>query len=230
MVLSPPFPALRTWLRAQFNQLATKIDPYVTPRDNDGWNDLTDRMQPPVDVLRSFVGRHTEVRSDHLPLLWEAFLQWVRVRGRFDETWYRYTGRRPPPAASRYLCQPSLAVDDLWELLGSDAHAWSELPHSVQAMERLPVREPHDRTNLSYTYAKAYYDEYGPPLPILFRIDELLGLNEGRLHRAECIVNAWGVPLRDCPAESDAGHDPEPGRTCLHEIPWVAIRGDIGGF
>jgi hypothetical protein len=97
-------------------------------------------------------------------------------------------------------------------------------------MERVPVREPPSRANLYDTYAQAYYDEYGPPLPLLFRIDELLGIDEGRLYRAECIVNEWGVPVRDCPAESEAGRDPEPGRTCLHEIPWVAITGDIGGF
>lgn len=75
---------------------------------------------------------------------------------------------------------------------------------------------------------KAALGDRGPG--ILFRVDELLGVYEGRLYRAECIVNAWGVPVRDCPAESDAGRDPEPGRTCLHKIPWVAIVGDIGGF
>lgn len=215
---------LRAWLDA----IDARFD--VPLRDIDGWNDLTDRMQPPAEVLHSFLGLHTEVRSDHLSLLWAAFLQWVRIRGRFDETWYRNMGRRRPPAASSYLCQPSLAVDDLWQLLASDAHAWSQLPDSVQAIERLPVREPNGRTNLYYTYAKAYYDEYGPPLPILFSVDELLGVSMGRLYRAECLVNESGVPLRDCPAESDAGRDPEPGRTCLHKIPWVAIQGDIGGF
>ena len=96
-------------------------------------------------------------------------------------------------------------------------------------MERVPVREPHSRTNLYETYAKAYFDEYGPPLPLLFRIDELLGHYEGRLYRAECIADPveWGVSI--CPAESDAGRDPEPGRTCLHKIPWVATSGRWGG-
>ena len=77
---------------------------------------------------------------------------------------------------------------------------------------------------------KAYYDEFGPPLPLLFRIDELLGLNDGRLYRAECIVDPvkwWGVSI--CPAESDAGRAPEPDRTCLHKIPWVAIHVSGGG-
>ena len=83
-------------------------------------------------------------------------------------------------------------------------------------MKRVPVREPQSRTNLYDTYQKAYYDEFGPPLPLLFRIDELLGLNDGRLYRAECIVDPvkwWGVSI--CPAESDAGRPPEPDRTCL---------------
>jgi hypothetical protein len=206
MVLRRPRRTPRTWLRTQF-------DP--SPRFLDGWNDLTDRMQPPAGgSFRRFIALHTEVRGEQLPWLWEAFLQWVRVHGRFNQKW---------------LCQPSLAVDDLWQLLAADAHAWRELPEHVQAMERVPVREPPSRANLYDTYAQAYYDEYGPPLPLLFRIDELLGLYEGRLYRAKCIVNAWGVPARDCRAESDAGRDPEPGRTCLHEIPWVPLDGTGGG-
>jgi hypothetical protein len=228
MVHLPPRRTPRTWLRAHFT---------VSPRDIDGWNDLTDRMQPPVDVLHTFLGLHTEVRSEHLPLLWEAFSQWVRVHGRFDEKWYegrfvkRSVPRRSPaPPPSSALCQPSLAVDDLWRLLGCGTIAWRELPEQVQVMERVPVREPHSRTNLYETYAKAYYDEYGPPLPLLFRIDELLGLHDARLYRAECIADPdkwWGVSI--CPAESDAGRDPEPGRTCLHKIPWVAIVGGGSG-
>jgi len=218
MVLWPPPQTLRASLRAQFT---------LSPRDIDGWNDLTGRMQPPVEPLHSLLRLHTEVRREHLPWLWEAFLQWVRVHGRFDEKWY--TARHPPRPSSQ-LCQPSLAVDHLWQLLARDPITWRELPEHVQVMKRVAVREPRSRTNLYETYAKAYYDEYGPPLPILFRVDELLGVYEGRLYRAECIVNAWGVPARDCPAESDAGRGPEPGRTCLHKIPWVAIVGDIGGF
>ncbi|MFZ2013208.1 MAG: hypothetical protein WAV00_05245 [Nocardioides sp.] len=211
MVHLPPRRTPRTWLRAHFT---------VLPRDIDGWNDLTDRMQPPIEVLHHFLGLHTEVRSEHLPLLWEAFLQWVRVHGRFDEWWWPGT-----PAPSSRLCQPSLAVDDLWRLLAAGTITWRELPEHVQVMERVPVREPRSRTNLYETYTKAYYDEYGPPLPLLFRIDELLGLYGGRLYRAECIkdpVKSWGVSI--CPEESDAGRDPEPGRTCLHKIPWVAIE------
>src|SRR5689334_792100 len=196
MVHLPPRRTPRTWLRAQIT---------VSPRDLDGWNDLTDRIQPPVDVLHTFLGLHTEVRSEHLPELWEAFLQWVRVHGRFDEKWYQgwvartcAPRRRPAPPPSSSLCQPSLAVDDLWRLLAGHTIAWRELPDQVQVMERVPVREPQSRTNLYDTYQKAYYDEFGPPLPLLFRIDELLGLNDGRLYRAECIadpVKWWGVSI-----------------------------------
>src|SRR5262245_11974791 len=138
MDLRKPRRAPRTWLRAQFN---------VSPRLVDGWNDLTDRMQPPVEPLHSFLRLHTEVRSEHLPLLWEAFLQWVRVHGRFDEKWYRpLLDRRPGPPPSSRLCQPSLAVDDLWQLLAVDPLRWGELPEQVQVMERVPVRDPHSRT------------------------------------------------------------------------------------
>ncbi len=224
MVLRRPPRTPRTWLRAQFD---------ISLRDIDGWNDLTDRMQPPAGCLDNFMGLHTEVRGEYLPLLWEAFLQWVRVRGRFDEHWYqRWPSSMVPPAPppSSRLCQPSLAVDDLWRLLAGGTVTWRELPKHVQVMERVPVREPHSRTNLYETYEKAYFDEYARQLPLLFRADELLGLRDGRLYRAECIVDPvkwWGVSI--CPAESDAGRDPEPGRTCLHKIPWVAISGGGGG-
>ena len=166
-------------------------------------------MQPPIEALHNFLGLHTEVRSEHLPWLWEAFLQWVRVHGRFDEKWYggwfarRYVPRRSPaPPPSSTPRQPSLAVDDLWRMLAGSTTAWRELPEQVQVMERVPVREPHSRTNLDETYEKAYFDEYAPRLPLLFRVDELLGLYEGRLYRAECIadpVKWWGVSV--CPAE-----------------------------
>src|SRR5690349_8766258 len=39
MVRLPPRRTPRTWLRAHFT---------LSPRDIDGWNDLTDRMQPPI--------------------------------------------------------------------------------------------------------------------------------------------------------------------------------------
>lgn len=224
MALRAPRRTPQTWLRAQFT---------ITPRDIDGWNDLTARMEPPIDSLHHFLGLHTVVRSEHLPLLWEAFLQWVRVHGRFDEKWYgsRYVPRpRPAPPPSSRLCQPSLAVDDLWRLLAAGTNSWRELPAQVQVMERVPVREPQCRTNLYETYANAYYDEFGQPLPLLFRIDELLGLHEGRLYRAECLRDPhkwWGVSI--CPEESAAGRDPEPGRTCLHQIPWFPIHVSGGG-
>jgi hypothetical protein len=212
MVLRTPRRTPRTWLRAQFN---------ASPRLLDGWNDLTDRMHPPVEPLHSFLRLHIEVRSEHLPWLWEAFLQWVRVQGRFVDGWYRPPQDLPVPSPSSRLCQPSLAVDDLWQLLARDPIRWGELPEHVQRMERVAVREPLSRANLYETYEKAYFDEYSLPLPLLFRVDELLGLNEGRLYRAECVVNEWGAPAYDCPARSDAGRDPEPGRTCLHKIPWA---------
>lgn len=89
MVHLPPRRTARTRLRAQFT---------VLPRDIDGWNELTDRMQPPIEPLHHSLGLHTEVRSEHLPELWEAFLQQVRVHGRFDEKWYQgWVARRYVP-------------------------------------------------------------------------------------------------------------------------------------
>jgi hypothetical protein len=203
----------RTWLRAQFN---------LSNRDIDGWNDLTERMQSPPGSLHSFVRLHTEVRGEHLPWLWEAFLQWVRVYGRYHAH-SPPSRKQPGPSPSSMLCQPSLAVDDLWQLLAGDAEAWRELPERVQVMERVPVRDPGCRTDLEWTYVRTYLDEYGSMrLPLLFRIDELLSLHQGRLYRGQCIVD-------DCPEKSAAGLDPEPGRTCLHTIPWLPSAHASGG-
>jgi hypothetical protein len=187
-----------------------------TNRSLDGWNDLTDSMKPPAGSLHTFVRLHAEVGCDHLASLWEAFLQWVRVYGRFEERRYSPL-RTPTPWPCPRLCQPSLAVDDLWQLLAGDADAWRELPEHVRFMARVPVRVPPSRLNLDETYVNAYLDDYGSlRLPLLFRIDEILGLDGARLYRGECISD-------DCLESSEAGLDPEPGRTCLHHIPWFPI-------
>ncbi|GAA1956038.1 hypothetical protein GCM10009798_14210 [Nocardioides panacihumi] len=213
MVLRTPRRTPRTWLRAQVN---------TSHRVIDGWNDLTDRMQPPAGSLQSFVRLHTEVRGEHLASLWEAFLQWVRVYGRFEQARYSEL-RTPMPWPSSRLCQPSVAVDDLWQLLADDADMWRQLPEHVQVMARVPVRDPHSRFNLDKTYLNAYLDEYGSlRLPLLFRIDEILGIYEGRLYRGECLSEY-------CREKSDAGLDPEPGRTCLHQIPWFPSGQVTGG-
>lgn len=131
-----------TWLRANFN---------LTPRIIGGWNDLTLRLAPPDGALEEFVRRHLEVRAGQVPLLWEAFLQWVRVSGRHEVS----------------VCQPSLAVDELWQQLAENRQGWRLLPQQVQDMHRLEVRGHSLRRDLVDTYRQAYWDEYAGGLPLL---------------------------------------------------------------
>jgi hypothetical protein len=185
-----------TWLRAKFN---------LSPRIIDGWNDLTRRMEPPDGALERFTQLHPEVSADRVPLVWEAFEQWVRVYGRREVS----------------VFQPSLAVDDPWQQLADDRLTWRHLPEQVQAMQRLSVRDHQSRSNLSGTHEQAHWDEFVGRLPLLFLVDEVIGISDGRLYQGECTVE-------DCKDRSALGKDPQPGRTCLHGTPWVPSVGVQG--
>lgn len=141
-----PKRSARTWLRSTFN---------TTPRIIDGWHDLTDRMEPPEGTLERFAHLHPEVATERLPLVWEALLQWVRLRGRR----LVIDSRNAAPLPVR-LCQPSLPVDRLWQQLAEDEPTWRRLPELVQAMDRVPVRDHRSRDGLWDTYQQAYYDEF----------------------------------------------------------------------
>jgi hypothetical protein len=88
-------------------------------------------------------------------------------------------------------------------------------------MPRIPVRSLDSRKRLAETHEQAHWDEFAARLPMLFLVDEAVGIAGGRLYRAECIVDY-------CKQKSEQGNDPEPGRTCLHGIPWVATPSSKG--
>lgn len=135
--------------------------------------------------MSSAVG--TPRRLDQLWFLWEAFLQWIGVRGRYHTP----------------LCQPSLAVDDLWGQLSTDATAWSTMPTQVQAMHRVPVRSHGSRSELAATHVLAHWDLGHTDMPLLFRVDEVLGMADGRLYRGDCVTE-------DCSSQSLSGDDSPP--------------------
>jgi hypothetical protein len=179
-----PRRSARTWLRSTFN---------TTPRIIDGWDDLTDRMEPPEGTLEGFAHLHPEVPAERLALVWEALLQWVRLRGRR----LVIDSRNGAPLPVR-LCQPSLAVDSLWQQLVEDEATWRRLPELVQSMVRVPVRDHRSRNNLRDTYEQAYFDEFALRLPLLFQVDEALGIVNARLYRGGCVVEF-------CKEKSDLG-------------------------
>ena len=77
-------------------------------------------------------------------------------------------------------------------------------------MDRIVVRDHDARSNLTGTHEQAYWDEFAGRLPLLFLVDESLGIVDGRLYRGECTFQLRLL----------LGNDPEPGRTCLHGTPW----------
>lgn len=189
-LVQPPRRSAWTRLRAAFN---------LTPRTIDGWNDLTDHWEPPAGTLETFCGLHPGVNQDRVLLVWEAFLQWVRIRGRREGS----------------LCQPSLAVDELWRQLKDSRFAVRTLPEQVLAMNRIPVRDHDSLNNLRTTLEEAHRDDGAARLPMIFLVDEAVCITDGRRYRADCVVE-------DCRVRSEQGDPPEPGRTCLHGFPWFS--------
>ena len=135
VAMQRPRRRVRTWLRSMYNS---------TPRIIDGWNDLIDDLEPPTGTLERFAWLHPETRKDYAPLVWEALLQWIRMRGRRECA-------RWPDGFGWSLCQPSLAVDELWRQVKDAPLAPQTLPAQVDAMGRIPVRGQQSLTNLRVT-------------------------------------------------------------------------------
>jgi hypothetical protein len=178
-------------------------------RTIDGWTDLTDQMSPPAGLLEQLCAQHPEISADRAPLAWEAYLQWIRVRGR--------------NSSRLSMCQPSLAIDELGIVIAADTQMQDEIPDQVNLIFRIPVRDPSSRAHLEVTLREAYVDELPVArLPLLFCVDESIGITEGRLYRGDCVTG-------DCVVQSEAGDGPEPGRTCLHGTPWTSTPVSGGG-
>jgi hypothetical protein len=136
--------------------------------------------------------------------------------------------KRPGPDGHIWpLCQPSLAVDEVWKQITNDPLALRALPEHVGAMAPDPLRGQQSLSHLWFTLHQAHADEF-PPTDCLcfFLVDEAVEIADGRLYRADCTVV-------DCKSGSEQGDPPEPDRTCVHGIPWFPAGspsvGD-GGF
>ncbi len=188
--MPPPRRTLRHAVRGSFR---------ISLQTEDGWTDLTQNLRVPKGVLDGFVSRHPEATTRQLGLLDDAFWQWVRVLGRVPTL----------------VAQPSVAVASLWQVYSSDTRAYEKLPLHVRALTYVQVRGPEAMISaldpLQMTHAQAYVDEMPHDLPMLFRVDEELGIQGGRLYRTECTPQ--------CADERSGQSQSPPERICLHGLP-----------
>ncbi len=191
---------LRTWLRSHLD---------LGGRTIDAWSALTDQMEPPDQSLEQLRVGHPEIGVDEAPLVWQAYLQWVRIRG-------RASGRAT-------LCQPSMAVDELVLVLARYPEMRDQLPPVAQRIVRIPVRDPSSRQHLDQSKFAGILDEFpSTRMPLLFRVDEDSGIAGAMLYRQVCLT-------ADCVERSERGEAPEPDRTCLHGSPQVVTPHSEGG-
>ncbi len=127
--------------------------------------------------------------------------------------WFRILARRP----SLRLSMPSASVDEMWhEFLVHTRHyaafcdaAFGQFlhhePESAMSPE-LAVANQGDRLLLTLRLARR--DEGCGPhaLPLLFRVDEELGITDGRRY------------LLDCGGREHCHDAAQPGLTCLHHL------------
>ncbi len=122
---------------------------------------------------------------------------------------------------------PSRVVDDLWHAFMLHTREYADfctaafgrfLHHSPEAgMDTAGVRR-NESSGLARTLELAHRDEAALPgqLPLLFRLDEQLGIADGRRYLGFC-----GSAAAACFAPA--------GSTCLAHLPRPRMDGDSGG-
>jgi len=145
----------------------------------DGWAVLTANTTMPPGIAARFAEQFPEVNADGVALVWDAFLQWLRIRGR------TYPTRHAMPARS---------VGALLRLLRSDQNAWNHLrvawPVNLDHLFADPpgLWMPGEALEpLRATWSDAFNEE--PPksgTPLLFRVDTDLGITDARTYQGFC--------------------------------------------
>jgi hypothetical protein len=158
----------------------------------DGWYVVMERATVPAGALARFNRENPEVAPEHIPLVRDGLLQWLRIEGR------AYPTRHP---------LPSRAVDALWRAVRADDADWARFRDSFQAdldhvLDRGPVMwDPAtDPGILHVTWSDSFNEE--PPrsrTPLLFRVDEAVGILRGLHYQGYC-----------------AAGEPPGERICLH--------------
>ena len=122
--------------------------------------------QFPSTARQRLVFGHPDLTADHLRAVEEAARQWFRL------------AERQRPAR---LAMPSVAVDELWQVLTEQRAGFPPyLPEQ-------PAAGDHGK-RLQHTFRLAQRDEGGPSdaLPLLFRVDREIGIAGGRRYLVDC--------------------------------------------
>ena len=101
----------------------------------DGWAVLTADTTMPSGLAVRFTDQFPEVDAERIGLVWDAFLQWLRIEGR----------NHP-----RRHGMPSRSVDALLNMLRSDSDSWDDLrrrarPHSCSVSMPTSGSQTHVR-------------------------------------------------------------------------------------
>ncbi|HVQ18433.1 MAG TPA: hypothetical protein VMT27_05275 [Actinomycetes bacterium] len=167
--LAPPLPSLRSdGIGAVLRERRERRRRSLL----DGWWVLTQNTTMPSGLAARFTEHFPEVDAGSVALIWDAFMQWLRIEGR------KYPTRHAMPARS---------VDALLSMLRSDPRAWNDVregwPVSLDYLFGHPrgVWSPGDDLEpLVATWSDAFCDE--PPksrTPLLFRVDAAVGIRNG---------------------------------------------------
>lgn len=202
--LAPPTPSLRAdGLRAVLSEQRQRRRRSLL----DGWAVLTANTTMPLTVAEHFTEKFPEVDTGRVTLVWDAFLQWLRIQGR------KYPTQHAMPAHS---------VEMVLRMLRADRNAWNgvrkqwpvNLDHLFVNLGRLWT--PGDAlAPLQATWSDAFYDE--PPkskTPLLFHVDADIGIRDARTYQAFCKRN-------NC--------EPPEGVICLHTAFVLPPSGQGGG-
>jgi hypothetical protein len=117
--------------------------------------------------------RHGDLTSDGMDSVEAAGRQWFRL------------GARHPKAR---LAMPSVIVDDFWREFALHTREYAEFCDAALGRP-LPYAAAEDRSaRLPVTFRFAQEDQPGVPglLPVLFKVDQELGIANGRHYLADC--------------------------------------------
>ncbi|MCG5470045.1 hypothetical protein LADH09A_003986 [Micromonospora sp. LAH09] len=168
-------------------------------------------LQFPASGRQQLRNRHLHLSDDDIVLVETATRQWFRI-----------IARQP----NAKLSVPSVAVDDLWQALTRHAQDYATfcdaafgrpLPHQPRAATSADTTTT-DRSALLATLKHGRRDEdCGPTgLPLLFRVDQEVRVQEGNRYLADCGGRGECFPVSE--------------RVCLQHLAGPGKRARSGGI
>lgn len=153
----------------------------------DGWAVLAANTSMPPGLDARLAEQFPEVGAEGVDLVWDAFLQWLRIEGRNYPTAH---------------AMPARSVEALLSMLRSDPSAWNQLreawPVNLDHLFADPPGPwmPGDALEpLRATWRDTFNEE--PPksrTPLLFRVDAEVGITGARTYQTVCKQTVCAPP------------------------------------